>query len=386
MPAQPVATRFDVALAGALAVLVTAELTVPFSTVSGEGSAWLAAGLSGLAASALVVRRRYPLAVLTAAFVPLAVLSLLVPVLVLFWGGLLPMCVAVYSVARYGQGRTPYVGGALAALSLFGFTVGTGMITKPNELFFPWLVLSAAWLAGLVIHRMHAAAVSSEQRAREVEAASRRETMAALAEERGRIARELHDIVAHSVTAMVVQAGAAGEVVEEDPEYVRKSLDRIRQTGSEALDEMRRVVALLRDSGDPEPADPQPGLADLGTLVERAGNDLTRVVLDVEGEPRALPLGADLAAYRIVQEALTNVHRHAAASEVHVAVRYRSASIEVEVCDNGIGRRSTSRNGAGHGLVGMRERASMYGGEVQVVSAPGEGFRVKAVLPVEEAV
>ena len=385
MSHRPVATRFDLAVACAVAALGIAEATVPFSTVMGEGSPWVAGTLAGLTSLTLAVRRRHPLAVLALVFLPWALASLLVPVLVLFWGALLPTCVTAYSVARHGAGLTPYVGAGLGAAALLVFSAGTGMITEPGELFFPWLALATAWAAGFVIHRMHQDAMTSEQRAQEVEAASREETLAALADERARIARELHDIVAHTVTAIVVQAGAAGEVVEDDPEYVRKSLDRIRQTGSEALDEMRRVVTLLRDSGDPEPFGPQPGLADLDPLVARARSNHTQVLLQVEGEPRALPRGADLAAYRIVQEALTNVHRHAAASEVRVAVRYRPASVEVEVEDNGVGRTGTGLSGdrSGHGLIGMRERVSMYGGRLDVSSVPGAGFQVRAVLPFE---
>jgi signal transduction histidine kinase len=394
MPAPPTVTRFDVTLACALAALGVAEAAVPFSTVMGDGSPWLAGTLAGLTTLTLAARRRHPLAVMAAMFLPWALASVLVPVLVLFWGALVPMCVAAYSVTRHGPSPTPYVGAGLGAAALLVFSAGTGMITEPGELFFPWLMLATAWAAGYVIQRKHHAATTSEQRAREVEAASREEIVAALAEERVRIARELHDIVAHTVTAIVVQAGAAREVVEDDPDYVRQSLDRIRQAGSEALDEMRRVVVLLRVNGDPEPVSPQPGLADLDLLVARARSAQTRAVLRVEGEPRALPIGVDLAAYRIVQEALTNVHRHAAASEVQVAVRYRPAAVEVEVCDNGVGSQSREASGdgsghgghgSGHGLIGMRERASMYGGRLHVSSVPGTGFQVQAVIPLEEA-
>lgn len=145
---------------------------------------------------------------------------------------------------------------------------------------------------------------------------SREQILAAIADERARIARELHDIVAHTVTAIVVQAGAASQVVEVDPAYVRRSLDGIRQIGSEALDQMRLVVTLLRETDEDQPRDPQPGLADLPALVERSETESTRVRLEVDGEPRSIPAGADLAVYRIVQEALTNVHRHASATDV----------------------------------------------------------------------
>jgi signal transduction histidine kinase len=390
MGAPQVASRFDIALACGLALLGVVEVAVPFSTVMGDGSPWLAGSVAVGTALALSWRRSHPVAVVAVVMLPWAALSVLVPLLVLFWGALAPMCVALYSVARYGVGRAPYVGAAIGAGALVLFMIGTDMIGSPSELFFPWLVLSAAWSAGYLVHRKELVARTSERRARDAETQGREQTLAALAEERARIARELHDIVAHTVTAIVVEAGAAEQVVEEDPDYVRRSLERIRRTGSEALDEMRRVVPLLRVDGVPEPVGPQPGLADVGAMVERSCTPGTRVRLQVTGERRSLPPGADLTAYRIVQESLTNVRRHAAASEVTVAVRYGPASVELEISDNGVGRphpdTAVRRNGdgTGHGLIGMQERVSIYGGRLEVDSAPGAGFRVCASLPLEE--
>lgn len=383
-----VARHLDLALAGGLATLGVAEIAVPFTTVMGDGSPALAGCLVVVTSLALLLRRRRPLLALALVMPPWALVSLVVPVPVLFWGALGPMCVAVYSVARYGVGRTPFVGAAVAAISLLLFTIGTGMIATAGEVFFPVLVLSAAWAAGYLVHGKERAASASERRAREAEARSEELTLAALAEERARIARELHDIVAHTVTAIVVDAGAASQLVEEDPAAVRRSLDRIRHTGSDALGEMRRVVTLLRDRDEPESIRPQPGVANLEALVASAGSADTRVELRVSGEARSLPPGADLAAYRIIQEALTNARRHARATEVTVTIRYGAESLELEVRDNGVGLPPATSgrapgDGHGQGLIGMRERIAIYGGRLEIDSPAASGVCVRAVLPVE---
>ena len=199
-----------------------------------------------------------------------------------------------------------------------------------------------------------------------------------MADERARIARELHDIVAHSVSVMVVQAGAAQKALD-DPAFVGTALESIRTTGTTALDEMRRVVALIRDPDAPAALRPQPDLADLERLV--AEMDVpTR--LRVEGDPRPLSAGVALAAFRIVQEALTNVRRHADAGSVEVVLRHLPEHLEVEVVDDGRGADAPS---GGHGLIGMRERAQMYGGSLFTDSRPGGGFTVRAVLPLSPA-
>ena len=211
-----------------------------------------------------------------------------------------------------------------------------------------------------------------------VERSSREQALQAAADERARIARELHDIVAHSVSVMVVQAGAAQKAID-DPEYVEKALDSIRSTGTTALEEMRRVVALIRDTESPADLQPQPDLASLEQLV--ADMDIP-TSLSVEGEERPLSATVALSAFRIVQEALTNVRRHASASSVQVTLRYLPESLEIEIADNGIGAAVVV---GGNGLIGMRERAQMYGGTVVTTTAPGEGFKVQAVLPVGPA-
>jgi signal transduction histidine kinase len=258
---QPDRTRWavDAALATVVAGLGVAEALVPFSTVTGHGSAATAAALAATAGIALVLRRGLPLVTLLAVLLPLGITAHLVDFPVLFWGGLVPMAVAIYSVARHGPGEEPRWGLVIAAAGLLAFTTGNGMIARPGELFFPVLVLAAAWTTGRLIHRKESAATTFELRAVDAEARSQEQSRMAIAAERTRIARELHDVVAHSVTAIVVQAGAARDVVHSDPDYARASLDRIRETGAEALDEMRRVVALLRDTGEPRISVPDRG-------------------------------------------------------------------------------------------------------------------------------
>jgi len=206
--------------------------------------------------------------------------------------------------------------------------------------------------------------------------------MAAVLAERTRIARELHDIVAHSVSMIVVQAGAAALIVEDDPPAVRTALATIRSTGTDALGEMRRLVTVLRESDEPHTLAPQPGLAGLSTLIEDARSHGLEAGLAVAGKPRDLPAGVDLAAYRIVQEALTNVRRHATASHVQVQLSYHPECVGIEITDDGVGAgASASTRGGGHGLIGMRERAALYGGQLETGTAHGCGFTVRATLP-----
>nr|WP_227412195.1 MULTISPECIES: sensor histidine kinase [unclassified Cryobacterium] len=205
------------------------------------------------------------------------------------------------------------------------------------------------------------------------------QALQAVADERARIARELHDIIAHSVSVMVVQAGAA-EQAADDEAIVRQALQNIRTTGTSALADMRRVVAMLRTPDDERSLEPQPGLAELPRLIDQACDAGLDTELRIEGEPLELPDGLDLAVYRIVQEALTNTRRHSSARSAIVTVRFTAGEVEVTVADDGIGA-SGKPNSHGHGLIGMRERATLYGGRLETTSEPG-GFVVHAVLPV----
>ena len=201
-----------------------------------------------------------------------------------------------------------------------------------------------------------------------------------MAEERARIARELHDVVAHSVSATVIQAEAAEEVLSDAPDRARQSLARIQDTGREALGEMRRLLGIMRDGPGSGELAPQPRVADLERLVKESRREHLSVTLSVEGERRELPAGVELSAYRIVQEALTNVRKHAGRpAEASVLVRYGEAALELEIADDGQGPRAG--DGQGHGLIGMRERVAFFGGEFSAAPGKEGGFVVRASFP-----
>jgi signal transduction histidine kinase len=229
------------------------------------------------------------------------------------------------------------------------------------------------------------------------------------AEERGRIARELHDVVAHSVSVMVVQAGAARRTLATSPAQATTALGQIESTGRQALVEMRRLLGLLRDGDHDAALAPQPGLAHLESLAEAAREAGLPVEVEVEGEPRPLPAGVDLSAYRIVQEALTNSLKHAGRARARVRVCYGREALEVQVLDDGTGLPVQARDGGaglavvrlrpggllevtdpvapaaggGNGLIGMRERVAMFGGSLEAGPRPGGGYRVAARLPLD---
>ncbi len=250
---------------------------------------------------------------------------------------------------------------------------------SPGELVFIPLLLGIAWLAGFALNARAEQADAAEARAAQAE--RERETAAriAVAEERTRIARELHDIVAHSVSVMVLQVGAVRHKLPDDLADESDALRGVEQAGRTALTEMRRLLAAMRDDGDDLELLPQPGLDSVGTLVcdvERAGLPVT---LHVEGEATPLPRAIELSAYRIVQEALTNALKHAQARRADVTLRYTPGELGIEVRDDGTG--GGSGNGTGFGLVGIRERVKIYGGTMTAGAAPEGGFVVDARFP-----
>ncbi len=368
-----------VALLGGLGA---AEVLVPFGSRAGSGSAAVdAAAVTAVAASLWWVRRApwLPLAVFATAW-PTAVL-VAGSVHLLFYGQLCTVLLVLFMCLRFGGGRVPVVAVATVAGFFLAVDVLVPEMRSPGELFFHWtvgvLVASAGW--GLRRHEQRAQ--ESTRRAVEAEVGAAERALRAVVAERTRIGRELHDIVAHAVTSMVVQAGAA-QRAEDDRDYVDRALDDIRTTGSEALAEMRRLVTMLRED-EAAPLAPQPRLDGLPELVRTSSVTGPPTRLEVSGEVLALPPGLDLAVYRIVQEALTNVRRHARASECVVRVAYSRDAVRLEVVDDGVGPPPASTAVAGHGLVGMRERVGMYGGRLDLGRRPeGHGFSVTAVLPV----
>jgi signal transduction histidine kinase len=248
-----------------------------------------------------------------------------------------------------------------------------------SELVFIPMVFGISWLAGFVLRERAEQAEAAEVRAthaeREREAAAR----VAVAEERARIARELHDIVAHAVSVMVLQVGAVRHKMPDTLEEDAEALRGVEQTGRTALTEMRRLLGAMRPDGDEPELAPQPGLDRLETLVDEVGRAGLRVRVHVEGDRVPLPRAIDLSAYRIVQEGLTNVLKHARASHADLTLRYGPDELQLEVRDDGEG--AARSDGLGHGLVGIRERVKIFGGEMTADSATEGGFVLRARLP-----
>ena len=377
----------DLALATAVTAVGVAEIWVPFQSRAGDGDAVASTVVTFVLGVALTQRRTHPMATAVVVLVVWPVAFVLVPVYVLFFGQFVPMAVAVFSAARHGPGRVPFIGAGLAAATLLFFDLFVSVLQAPGEIVFHWGVFAIVWGFGYGLRRHEQRAEESTRRAVQAEVAAAEQAMAAVLAERTRIARELHDIVAHSVSTMVVQAGAAEQVVGEDPELVRRALAAIRTTGADALGEMRRVVAMLREEG--EGADgvlaPQPGLDGLPELLAATRAAGLEATLEVRGTPQPLPPGLELTGFRVVQEALTNARRHSGAASVRVLVEHDPAELRIQVCDDGPGPApGNSGAGGGHGLVGMRERVAMYGGRVEAGPGGTGGFVVRVVLPLEQ--
>jgi signal transduction histidine kinase len=245
--------------------------------------------------------------------------------------------------------------------------------------------IGAIWVCGLYISTRRKYTLSLEERARRLECERDAQAEVAAAGERARIARELHDVIAHSISVMVIQADGAAYTVDSDVARARRAMEAIGATGRQALMEMRRMLGVLRENDGVATLAPQPGVDQLNELVEQIRTAGLPVEFEVEGESVSLPTGQELAIYRIVQEALTNVMKHAGpAASARVGLHYGDRAIEVRIRDDGRG--ATFTDGRGHGLVGMRERAAVYGGNVSAEPAPGGGFEVIARLPVKQEV
>jgi signal transduction histidine kinase len=347
----------------------------------------LAYGLVVVAALALVWRRKAPVTVLAVVTVLVSVFWLLGYASLLSLIGL----PALYSVAAYSEDRrlawVTVVAAAgtllvVASLTVFDRPEGYELLTAVSMAAF----LAAAVAAGVVMRNRERIFVDSERRAALAEADRVAEAERAVASERARIAREMHDVVAHGMSVVAVQAAAGQAIVRTDPDRAAEVFARIEAVGRESLGELRRMLGVLRDaSGETASLSPQPGLADLADAVVEASESGIATELIVDGERRDLPPGVELAAYRIVQEALTNVLKHAGASaSAQVRLAYERDAVVLEVTDDGRGAvTSLFGRGGGHGLIGMRERVAIYGGTLSAGPRPGGGYRVRASLPIQ---
>ena len=368
LPIDP--DRLDLIVAAALTVAAQLEVWLGNGNHA-DHNRTVAAAVSLLATGSVAVRRRWPFAVGLAVGWAFALQIGLVgdPQIIAASVG---WFFALYALTVWTPPRRFVLGTGLLLLGFGADAAGPHGFGGGGAVFFGVVMLGVMLLVRRVLG----------DRERRVQLAERERDLAAreaVVAERARIARELHDVVAHSVSVMVVQAQAGPRLLAE-PERVRESFRSIETTGREALVELRRLLGVLRGGEEHAATAPQPGLASLEALVEQVRAAGLRVDLRVEGEPAALPPGIDLSAYRIVQEALTNSLKHAGRAEAEVIVRYERAAVELEILDNGVGPH-TRVNGSGHGLVGMRERVALYGGLLEAGSRNGHGFAVRARLP-----
>jgi signal transduction histidine kinase len=375
----------DIAFAcgsAALTLLVLfGEGVAAASDTSIEGSRWWVAPLMLVPSVSLLWRRSHPLATTVGVWVPIALHALFTGMggegLYIVW----PAWVSLYALAAYGARRQLLLGLGVAAVSLFVHDWNdprawrAGAEAAWSAAWWDLLLFVAPLVGGLVAGARRTRALAAEKALVEAEA------RAAIAEERARIARELHDVVTHHINLVVLQAMAASGLLDRDPDRVREPLRVIEASGREALTEMRRLLGVLRDEDAERPLAPQPGVDDVGDLVGTARTAGLDVGLAVSGTPRRLPAGLALAAYRIVQEALTNAARHAAGSQVGVSLRYEPDALDVAVVDDGGRPLDDAAPGGGRGLLGMRERVAVYAGTLETGPSPGGGFAVHARLP-----
>ena len=369
------------------ALIVLAAIESVIEVVARHGSAdrarttlWFVVPATASVILPLLGRRRFPFAA------PLCI-WLLGPVVSFVDGRLVPTTPSITVAGLAGafllgnrrDAREAWLGLAIV-LGGTALIVANDPTHEQAEFVFAPLLFAIGWLAGYALRERAEQAEAAEARAAQAEREREAAARIAVAEERARIARELHDIVAHAVSVMVLQVGAVRHRLPGELDEDREALSGVERAGRTALTQMRRLLAAMRDDGEEAELAPQPGLDGLESLADEVGRAGLPVRLHVEGERLPLPRGIDLSAYRIVQEGLTNALKHARASAADVTVRYRPDEVLLEVRDDGIG--AATSDGLGHGLVGIRERVKIYGGEMTAGTENGGGFVLRTRLPV----
>lgn len=366
----------DVGIAGGLSALAVVEMLSPGDHTASPANL--------LATVPLLARRRWPIAVLLLALVGFAISGRDTGLAALVGG--LTAAVSVGLHARRQLLAWLAVLVCAAALTLeFGFQGnGSGQSTLPVPPFLlPFILLGAAFLAGREIATRQQQLNQQRELARRLERDREEAVQAAAEGERQHIARELHDIVAHSVGVMVIQAGAARQVLTDKPEAARESLMAVEASGHQAMNELRRLLGVLGDdAGEAPPLAPQPTMQNIEAMVAQVKDAGLPVSLRIEGERGPLPPGVDVAAYRVVQEALTNALKYAGGADTEVVIRYLPDAIDLEVIDEGTA--STPASGVGRGLAGMRERVALFHGTITAGPRPGRGYAVRAHLPIDQ--
>jgi signal transduction histidine kinase len=298
------------------------------------------------------------------------------------------LLVAMYSVAAYEVGARRVFFLVVAGLGFVAGFVVFGVTGDPRSfaITVPSVFFVAAWLIGDYLRTRRAYVAQLEERAARLERERDQDRRLAADEERTRIARELHDVVAHDVSVIAIQAGAARAVQASKPEAAAQALGLIETTARETLIELNRLLGVLRGGNGATPdRSPQPGIAQLAGLVEELRAAGLEVDARVEGKPEPLPPALDLSAYRILQEATTNVLKHARARRVDIRVRYSEAMLALDIRDDGAGNGGDPASSSGHGLIGMRERVALFGGQLHTGRNRAGGFSVHARLPLTPA-
>jgi signal transduction histidine kinase len=360
----------DCAIAVTLAAIVVEDL------VSSGGyytaSQWIYVPAALLMTLPLAWRRRAPLAVCAVVLGTLTAESLAVGSAPTPDVAMVAWLLAIYSVAAHCGRRSALAGGAIS--------IAAGLVWMGvDDFLLPIVVFGGAWIAGRLVRQRQQYAEALEERTAALERERETNKRIAISEERTRIARELHDVVAHTIGVMVVQAGA--ERLHEEPDTpAHEALSAIERSGRQAMVEMGRLVAMLRTDQESEVLGPQPGLGQLDALISRIRETGLSVDLVVEGTPRGLAPGLDVSAYRIVQEALTNTLRHARSQRAQVLLRWEPSALQIEVSDDGVGP-SSSEQRAGHGLLGIGERVALFGGVLVTGRSELGGYLLAATLP-----
>jgi signal transduction histidine kinase len=323
----------------------------------------------------LLLRRRFPLGVPVVVFVTLTVESFLPgDAVVQSQANILALLAAFTVAGTHPDLRAAFLGAAIGCATIAAILLND--FTNLASFALVFVIGAAAWAVGRALSERARRTAELELRADRLQRAHE----SAVADERARIARELHDVIAHSVSVMTVRAGAARLLLDQDPARARQPLLSIEDTGRQALADMRRLLGILRSGGDRADLAPQPGMADVAALVEQVRLAGLSAELNVHGKPKPLPPGTDLTAYRVVQEALTNALKHATPARARVDVRYGRDNLELAITNDG---RVDGDGQPGHGLVGMRERVVLYGGTFKAGPDEDGGYQVRAELPLD---
>jgi signal transduction histidine kinase len=365
--------RFDVLLAGGLGALFVGEVLGESGFAGHRPPALIVACVF---TAALAVRRRLPLVTLIAAAALIEYANVVGPnALGDSAAFLFGVVITMYSAGAYARGRALAVAAVLVGAAIPLAAIEPGQSVSASDIGFFIMFFGGPFVAGQVIRRRR-------ERETELETEGEEKARAAVSDERARIARELHDVIAHAVSVVVLQSRGARKLLTPEQRDLRESLDTIERSASEALHEMRRLLSLLREQDEELALAPQPSLRRVDALAERARAAGLPVDVQVDGSLDELPAGIDVSGYRIVQEALTNALKHAGPAHASVRIKRDDRILAIEVTDDGTG----AGNGGpgGHGLVGMRERVAVYGGSIQAGPRPaGTGFSLRVELPLE---